>query len=319
MKQPTCPYIGLADNSSTNLSFPSEGNFCHHASPVAPVKLEHQERFCLTAQYSACPVYQMRTRGPLPPAIAAAPAPRIAAARINRSVWVPVLLLLALALLGVIGLASARSGWTLIPSTGDNDSKPNASMPGFLLLGSTSTVTVSPPETAVPTVAQRVANCALPVGYTMYIVNPTDLLFRLSVLYGTSVEALQQANCMGRDTVILPGQVIYVPILPTPTLTFTATVRYIIPTSTPQPREEQPRPQPPAATPVPNEATPIPPTATAVPPSPTPLVPTPIDPTLVPPTLEPPPVENPTPTAAPPQPTPTHEPKIKPTKKPKEG
>lgn len=69
-------------------------------------------------------------------------------------------------------------------------------------------------------------NCPMPGDWVAYQVNPTDSLFRLSVVYGVSVEEMQQVNCMGDKTAILPGQIIYVPALATPTPTPTPTAPF---------------------------------------------------------------------------------------------
>jgi hypothetical protein len=135
-------------------------------------------------------------------------------------------------------------------------------------------------------------------------------LFRLSVIYGVTVENLQNVNCMGNKTVILPGQVIYVPFLPTRTPSSTPTRVPFVPTNSggskenPIPRSTS-TPVPPTAMPQ-QTGTSVPPTAT----QPPPILPTliPIPPTLIPipPTEAPPPTQEPRPTK---EPKPTRPPK----------
>ena len=50
-----------------------------------------------------------------------------------------------------------------------------------------------------------------------YIVRPGDNLYRISLLYRTTVQQLQTANCMGSSTTIFNGQKLYVPNVPTST------------------------------------------------------------------------------------------------------
>jgi peptidoglycan endopeptidase LytF len=79
-----------------------------------------------------------------------------------------------------------------------------------------------------PTPPNTVVACGAPAGWAIYIVQPGDTLYRISLLYRVSVGQLQQANCLGGSTAIYSGQQLRVPNVPTSTATFTQT-----PTSTP--------------------------------------------------------------------------------------
>jgi len=61
-----CPFLGLADDPQTALSFPSVWNACQHARPAAAPKLDHQRLFCLQATHSICPVSLRNGGKPLP-------------------------------------------------------------------------------------------------------------------------------------------------------------------------------------------------------------------------------------------------------------
>jgi LysM repeat protein len=109
----------------------------------------------------------------------------------------------------------------------------------------------------VPTVT--VIPCGpLPGWIKAYTVKPGDNLYRISLLYRTTVSRLQRANCMGSSTIIYVGQVLYVPNVPTstpgvtnipntatpnptlpPTLTFTVT-NTPVPSSTTAPTNTSP-------------------------------------------------------------------------------
>lgn len=68
----------------------------------------------------------------------------------------------------------------------------------------------------VPTVT--VIPCGPFAGWVRaYTVKPGDNLFRISLLYRTTVPQLQRANCMGASTTIFVGQVLWVPNVPTST------------------------------------------------------------------------------------------------------
>ena len=98
---------------------------------------------------------------------------------------------------------------------------------------------------AVPTVT--VIPCGPPFGWIKaYTVKAGDNLFRISLLYRTTVTQLQSANCMGSSTNINVGLVMWVPNVPTstpeitttktstatPTNTFTKTPDFSTPTFT---------------------------------------------------------------------------------------
>jgi LysM repeat protein len=119
-------------------------------------------------------------------------------------------------------------------------------------------------STVVPT------PCRPPSSWVIYIVQPGDNLFRISLKYRITVAQLQRGNCMGSSYLIYSGQRLYVPNVATSTPNVTNT-----PTSTGTPT--------PSITPS-NTATSTPtlatPTNTLVPtdtptPSDTPVLPTP--------------------------------------------
>lgn len=62
-----CPFLGLSDDPGTALAYPSVGNCCHHAKPVASVRNGMQARYCLLPGYVKCPVYLRSDLQPLPP------------------------------------------------------------------------------------------------------------------------------------------------------------------------------------------------------------------------------------------------------------
>ena len=98
---------------------------------------------------------------------------------------------------------------------------------------------------SVPTVT--VIPCGPPFGWIKaYTVKAGDNLYRISLLYRTTVAQLQSANCMGSSTNINVGLVMWVPNVPTstpeitttktstatPTNTFTKTPDFSTPTQT---------------------------------------------------------------------------------------
>lgn len=61
-----CPFLGLADDPETSLSFPSVWNNCHHGKKTEPVTLEHQRKYCLSENHPFCPVFNQPAGQPFP-------------------------------------------------------------------------------------------------------------------------------------------------------------------------------------------------------------------------------------------------------------
>ena len=53
----SCPYIGLSYDQVTYSNFPSIHNVCYHTQPSATPNYSHQRVFCLTNNFSKCPIY----------------------------------------------------------------------------------------------------------------------------------------------------------------------------------------------------------------------------------------------------------------------
>ena len=86
--------------------------------------------------------------------------------------------------------------------------------------------------TRIPSLQPTATKCSSPpAGWVRYTVLSGDTLYSLGTMFGLSVSELQIANCMGTVTLIQAGEQIWVPFLPTQTLT---------PTKTPQPQKTDP-------------------------------------------------------------------------------
>ena len=61
-----CPYLGLHDDRSTSLAYPSAWNYCYRAAPPASVLISHQVEACLCPLYTGCTIYISEKTRPLP-------------------------------------------------------------------------------------------------------------------------------------------------------------------------------------------------------------------------------------------------------------
>ena len=62
----SCPHLGVIDDPGAWLNFPNPANLCYQAQPPQPSVLNHQARFCLSVDHSACVVFNQTRREPLP-------------------------------------------------------------------------------------------------------------------------------------------------------------------------------------------------------------------------------------------------------------
>ncbi len=92
MNRITCPFLGLKDDSTTTLAFPSDGNFCHHARPVAPVNRKFQQQYCLSGEHIQCPIFLAEHPLPLPAVMLAPAPPRMNSRRVVTMLAIPALL-----------------------------------------------------------------------------------------------------------------------------------------------------------------------------------------------------------------------------------
>ena len=60
-----CSYLGKEADPQTMLGYPSSWNKCHRATPSVSPNLSHQNQFCLSGNYPACPMLQ-EIHGSLP-------------------------------------------------------------------------------------------------------------------------------------------------------------------------------------------------------------------------------------------------------------
>jgi LysM repeat protein len=77
-----------------------------------------------------------------------------------------------------------------------------------------------------PVPTQTPVPCGHPANWIIYIVQPGDTLYRLSLSYGISVADLQQANCLGNSSLVHTGQILFIPpwaATPIPTYPIPAT------------------------------------------------------------------------------------------------
>lgn len=168
--QETCPYVGLPDDPETWLAFAAEGNCCHYAQPAWPIDPDHQEAFCLSEGYVACPMLEEPEDTPLLPDLRAGDGGERSRGRTLLLVAVGTFLLAGALFAGGRLLDQARGASSSAPAAGVvaettaiPSSTPSATSPpatathepaALLVVGEmtlTSTTTPSPTATATAT------------------------------------------------------------------------------------------------------------------------------------------------------------------------
>lgn len=90
--------------------------------------------------------------------------------------------------------------------------------PGSFLFVPSPTATPTLFPSATFTMTPTIYVCGAPPGWVQVLIRRGDTLVSLSALTGVSVEELQKANCMGNSVEISPGDYLFLPFYPYPTL-----------------------------------------------------------------------------------------------------
>jgi hypothetical protein len=177
---------------------------------VAPVC---QQKFCLTEDFSQCPVYSSDEPADLSADCIVKINPLDAYSRKKPYPWIVLgVIFVSLMILLVLMLIndSGRNQIIIVQETPDD----------LAMVVDTSTA-----GSATPTRMSLISGetedgsslCPPPAGWQPYAFTGTDSLTRLSFLYSTDIDVLKAANCLGDLDTIQAGQVIFVPgATPTP-------------------------------------------------------------------------------------------------------
>jgi hypothetical protein len=174
-----CDYLGLKEDPRTCLGFPSNWNYCQHATPPESVRPDHQRLYCQTARYTGCPVFQSEKTRPLPAPLRGSRSPRV-----ERKRWGLIAALIVI--LGVMTALLARGGWR----AGD--------FPFNSVVNPTSTEATTPPAPGPSPMGQCGHQFEAPFGSNhqliIHRVQNGDSLNMYADTYHTSVGAIQALN-----------------------------------------------------------------------------------------------------------------------------
>ena len=242
-----CPNLGLTNDPGSYFQFASTWNCCHRPDPVLSLKAEPQTRYCLTEAHVDCPVYQADWDGDFPAAWIARPWERRQERRgvSGRGTMGPGarlrryglgLLLIALAVLGMLGIPFARSRLFPGVSPGQGQTVP-------VVLAETSTPTEAPTSTepppptviasASPTITPNPTLTPTPIptdtplptpgpglgtpfgpegGFLIHVVEAGESFASIASQFDTTVDVLTAANPIVEGASLWVGRQLVVPI-----------------------------------------------------------------------------------------------------------
>jgi LysM repeat protein len=61
-----CPWVGTWIDPVPYYAYPSRLNYCYRVEPATSIKLKHQTTYCLSSNYSRCPIYRQKEKMLLP-------------------------------------------------------------------------------------------------------------------------------------------------------------------------------------------------------------------------------------------------------------
>lgn len=223
-----CPLLTLAGDPRAVSAVADPAHRCAASGSLSTIDREHQVRFCLGGGYEGCTRYQTHveevgpvgpTWGPAAPdatygstrvVLEAAPRAIIPARTRGLGTAALVVILLiglgaAVAWFGLRGLQALVSQPDTSPSpsvTVSASPSPEPSETGSPLASPTATPEPTPPPAPTPTPA--------PTPVT-YIVQQGDTLNAIATRFGTTAQAIRDANGITGD-IIHPGQVLIIPV-----------------------------------------------------------------------------------------------------------
>lgn len=217
----TCSSLGLMDDVDTSLGFPSNWNYCHRSSPIAPPRFKHQEEFCLGGKHGQCPIFLNQLAVPLPKDLRI---PRslseVTRKKFRRSLVIVLMFFLVIlgvgwgmAPRGLFPMAFGKITWTASPFSPLMVTTSTDVSPTTIIFPLIATMTSIPTSTSIPTdtVMLAVTPISTPSKNQLEVLIGTDYKFvihkilvgetmnQFAAKYDTSVEAIVAINYTKRN------------------------------------------------------------------------------------------------------------------------
>jgi len=225
-----CPYLALADDGRTVADGFDPEHRCHALSPPAPLERSRQVQLCLTEAHARCERFAAaRTAGLAASSGLPRVAPDVAFGRTRlvlepEAAWRnlassptnrlsrPAVMVAALAL-AVVGLLVLSSLFGILNGGAATASQTASRSPS---LSASPAASVPPSSSEAPASASAIASSASQLEssappQTTYVVQQGDTLNLIAARFGTTAQAIADANGIQTTDIIDPGQVLIIP------------------------------------------------------------------------------------------------------------
>ncbi len=224
----SCSLLGTKRDRSVCFYFPTHQNYCHCVKTPEPVRLDHQEEFCLTEKHSECLVFKQEGEKHLPKEILGEEPGHIPAPK-DRRFWITIPLIIAFAALMTLFLFQSAGFFDQQSSTAFSGNEGDLHFPIEPTESSTNNkidLLFLLPEgmetSQVPTATARISQnpptpgpgFSTPVGisqkYLVHQVKSGESLQYIANLYNSSLSSISEINALIEGIPIQENQVIVV-------------------------------------------------------------------------------------------------------------
>ena len=197
-----CPYLGKETDPESYNSYPSESNYCYHTKHGEPIRLGHQQKYCLTNSFPNCNEYAKDPGAALPGTINRS-SERYLRKKVGVGFWVLGIFLLGLGFIATRFLIP--HGNSIIRNLGGTEGIPGSTE---TVMDSTPTVQVpTPTPTFTPTLTPTFVDIKTPVPlhgleiplginheFLIHKIQAGESLSKFAYMYGTNSEDILAIN-----------------------------------------------------------------------------------------------------------------------------
>jgi len=225
-----CPYLGMKDDPTTPVGYPSTYNVCHHTKRQEIPNLNYQRLTCLRARFAKCPIYNSEMAKRMPRSI------RYRSNKLfNFSRKIKIILLIILLLIGISLIFVFYHHWAsevnraLLPSWQKTQElrtyQPLPTQPVTQIPGGNKTASTTPDPTAtatqqpsgtptrriIPSILALDSPIGADVKFIIHRAGSGESLFQYAREYNTNVDAIRAVN-YNLPSILFVDWVVVIPV-----------------------------------------------------------------------------------------------------------